>query len=271
MLNKNMIETPFNYTGSKFKLLEQLLTEFDYTKTTFVDVFCGGGSVYTNVLDRYDRVIINDIISDLIGIHNGLMLSDNIIEITKTLCPGKGNPEGYAKLREDYNTNPSSEKLWALMLSCTNNMMRFNQKFKFNQTYGDRGWNSKTDTKVEKFVNHIRNHVSKVEYLSNHFEDLEFNQDTMLYIDPPYSNTEAGYNAFWKKDYDLKLYNWIKDKDSKGCSFAVSGSLSHDGKSCLLLDMLIKDGYTCVEFEYDYNKVSRVGKKETKEVLIKNY
>jgi len=53
--------------------------------------------------------------------------------------------------------------------------------------------------------------------------------------------------------------------------FAVSGSLSHDGKSCLLLDMLIKDGYTCVEFEYDYNKVSRVGKKETKEVLIKNY
>jgi DNA adenine methylase Dam len=271
MLNKNMIETPFNYTGSKFKLLEQLLTEFDYTKTTFVDVFCGGGSVYTNVLDRYDRVIINDIISDLIGIHNGLMLSDNIIEITKTLCPGKGNPEGYAKLREDYNTNPSPEKLWALMLSCTNNMMRFNQKFKFNQTYGDRGWNSKTDTKVEKFVNHIRNHVSKVEYLSNHFEDLEFNQDTMLYIDPPYSNTEAGYNAFWKKDYDLKLYNWIKDKDSKGCSFAVSGSLSHDGKSCLLLDMLIEDGYTCVEFEYDYNKVSRVGKKETKEVLIKNY
>jgi len=62
MLNKNMIETPFNYTGSKFKLLEQLLTEFDYTKTTFVDVFCGGGSVYTNVLDRYDRIIINDII-----------------------------------------------------------------------------------------------------------------------------------------------------------------------------------------------------------------
>ncbi len=75
----------------------------------------------------------------------------------------------------------------------------------------------------------------------------------------------------YKKDYDLKLYNWIKDKDSKGCSFAVSGSLSHDGKSCLLLDMLIEDGYTCVEFEYDYNKVSRVGKKETKEVLIKNY
>ena len=48
-----MIETPFNYTGSKFKLLKQLLPELDYKKSTLVDVFCGGGSVYTNVLDRY--------------------------------------------------------------------------------------------------------------------------------------------------------------------------------------------------------------------------
>ena len=47
-----MIETPFNYTGSKFKLLSQLLPVFDYSKSTFIDVFCGGGSVYTNILDK---------------------------------------------------------------------------------------------------------------------------------------------------------------------------------------------------------------------------
>lgn len=38
-----MIQTPFNYTGSKFKLLDQLLENFDYNKTEFVDVFTGGG------------------------------------------------------------------------------------------------------------------------------------------------------------------------------------------------------------------------------------
>jgi len=264
-----MIETPFNYTGSKFKLLSQLLPQFDYNKSTFVDVFCGGGSVYTNILDKYKNVIVNDIISDLIGIHKSLIKSDDIIEKTKSICPGKLNPEGYSKLREDYNLNPSSDKLWALMLSCTNNMMRFNQKFKFNQTYGNRGWNSNTDTKVDNFKNHIRN-FNNIEYLSTHFENLDFS-DSMLYIDPPYSNTEAGYNAFWKKDDDTKLYNWIKEMEKKGCSFAVSGTLSHDGKPCLLLDKLVADGYNVVEFEFDYNKVSRVGKKETKEVLIKNY
>jgi DNA adenine methylase Dam len=266
-----MIETPFNYTGSKFKLLSQILPEFDYTKYNFVDVFCGGGSIYTNVLDKYQSIFINDIISDLIGIHKELMFSDEIIEKTKLLCPGKLNPEGYSKLRESYNQSPSSENLWALMLSCTNNMMRFNQKFKFNQTYGNRGWNSNTDIKVNSFKNHIRQFKDKVKYESTHFENLDFDKNHMLYIDPPYSNTEAGYNAFWKKDDDLKLYNWVKSADKNGCSFAVSGTLEHDGKSCLLLDNLVSDGYKVIELKFDYNKVSRKGNKETKEVLIKNY
>jgi DNA adenine methylase Dam len=266
-----MIETPFNYTGSKYKLLDQILPHFNYNKSNFVDVFCGGGSVYTNVLDKYEKIIINDIISDLIGIHCGLMVDDNIIELTKGLCPGKENPEGYSNLRVDYNEMPTPEKLWALMLSCTNNMMRFNQKFKFNQTYGNRGWNQNTDKKVNNFINHIREYKNKIEYSSTHFENLNFNENHMLYVDPPYSNTEAGYNAFWKKDDDLKLYDWLVDNDKNGLSFVVSGTLIHDGKSCVLLDKLISDGYNLVELDFDYNKVSRKGDKITKEILIKNY
>jgi len=33
-----MIETPFNYTGSKYKLLEQILPKFDYSKPYFLDL-----------------------------------------------------------------------------------------------------------------------------------------------------------------------------------------------------------------------------------------
>lgn len=199
------------------------------------------------------------------------MFDDIIIETTKQLCPGKDNPEGYQELRNSYNNEPTPEKLWALMLSCTNNMMRFNQKFKFNQTYGNRGWNQKTEVKVDTFIKHIRQYQKNITYLSEHFENIETNSDMMLYIDPPYSNTEAGYNAFWKKDYDVKLYDWIKKSEKNGSSFAVSGVLTHDGKPCQLLDMLMNDGYNMVNINCDYNKVSRSGNKETKEVLIFNY
>jgi DNA adenine methylase Dam len=267
-----MIETPFNYTGSKYKLLPQILPILDYSKPYFIDLFCGGGSIYTNILDKYEKVIANDIINDLIGIHRSLLESDDIIDETKSLCPGKSNKEGFLSLRENYNSNKSSAKLWALMLSSTNNMMRFNQKFKYNQTYGERGWNSNTDKKVEIFTNHIRNYKDKIRFISKSFNDVEVTSDkVMIYADPPYSNTEAGYNAYWKKDDDVKLYNYLKEIDNIGSSFMISGVLKHDNKSCFLLDKLISDGYNVINLNYDYNKVSRKGDKETKEVIITNY
>lgn len=50
-----MINTPFNYTGNKFKLLDQILPHMDYSKKYFIDLFAGGGSVYTNVVDKYEK------------------------------------------------------------------------------------------------------------------------------------------------------------------------------------------------------------------------
>lgn len=280
----NYIETPFNYTGSKFKLLSQILPEMDLSKKTFVDVFCGGGSVYTNVVDKYQKVIANDIISDLIGIHKGLVESDDIINSTKKLCPGKANAEGYAELRNSYNENPTPDKLWALMLSSTNNMVRFNQKFKYNQTYGDRGFSDATQKKVDNFTKHIREYKDNLVYLSTQFDKIEINSDMMIYCDPPYGRikeedgslgkkqiSEAGYNAFWLKEDDIKLYNFLINADKVGASFMVSGVLHHDGKTCWMLDKLISDGFRYKVIEYDYNKVSRKGDKETREIIITNY
>lgn len=280
-----MIETPFNYTGSKFKLLEQILPEFDYTKPYFIDLFTGGGSVYTNVVDKYEKIMTNDVIQDLIGIHKCLSDNDDIIVETKSICPGKGNPEGFAVLRNNYNDNPTPSGLWALMLSSTNNMMRFNQKFKYNQTYGDRGWNPNTDKKVELFTNHIRQYKDKIKYISKPFNEIGISSDKiMFYCDPPYGRiknadgsigkkqiSEAGYNAFWKEDDDIKLYNYLHSINEKGSSFMVSGVLKHDGKICWMLDKLIQDGFKCKELNFDYNKVSRKGEKDTTEVIITNY
>lgn len=267
-----MIETPFNYTGSKFKLLEQILPEFDYTKPYFVDLFMGGGSVYTNVVDKYEKILANDIIKDLVGIHQDLLNGDDVIDLTKSICPDKTDAEAFGRLRDDYNLNPSSYKLWALMLSCTSNMMRFNQKFKFNQTFGKRTWNSSTQKKVELFTEHIRQYKDKIRFTFDTFNNVNISSNkVMVYADPPYSNTEAGYNAYWKKDDDDKLYNYLLDIDRKGSSFMISGVLNHNGETCKLLSNLISDKFNHKILKFDYNKVSRVGKKETDEVIIMNY
>ena len=156
---------------------------------------------------------------------------------------------------------------------------------KFNQTYGDRGWNTNTDKKVETFKNHIRQYEDKLSFLSVPFEDVNiFGDRTMVYLDPPYGRiknadgtigkkqiSEAGYNCYWKEEDDLNLYYYIKSIDNRKSSFMVSGVLEHDGNTCWMLDKLIKDGYNYKVLDFDYNKVSRKGKKETVEVIITNY
>ena len=283
---ERFIEGVMNYTGSKYKLLEQLLPEFDYTKPYFVDLFTGGGSVYTNVLDRYERLIANDIIKDLVGIHQSLLNSDSIIEETKSICQNlKTNQKDFIELRESYNLNPDPAKLWALMLSCNSNLIRFNQNGKFNQTWGKRSWNSSTEIKVSKFIQHIRKFSDKITFTSKNFNEVIINRDTFYYMDPPYGYiknidgsigdkqiSEAGYNNFYYKNDDINLYDFCHKINKLNSSFMISGVIEHGGKKTWILDKLISDGFNHKELNFNYEKINKSGsKKETKEIIIFNY
>ena len=94
------------------------------------------------------------------------------------------------------------------------------------------------------------------------------------YIDSPYTNSEAGYNNFWLKDDDVKLYNYCKDLDKNGHSFMLSGILGEhkNGKRWKLIDDLISDGYRYKILDFDYEKVARnKNTKNSQEIIIMNY
>lgn len=265
-----------NYTGSKFKLLEQILPEMDYNKKFFVDLFAGSFVVGANLVDKYDKLVINDIVSDIIGIHKGIVENDNIINEMIKLSPNKENKDEYLQLRESYNINPTPAKLWALMLSCTNNLSRFNKKGEFNQTWGKRSYNDNTKKKIEEFVNHVRPYKDKLMFTSKHFNDVRFNnyKDIMVYIDSPYTGTEAGYSGLWKKEDDLLLYNYCKMLDKNGSSFMLSGILGEhkNGKRWELIDKLIQDNYRYKILKCNYEKVAKIkNEKKSQEIIIMNY
>ena len=56
-MNK-FIKSPMNYIGGKYKLLPQIVPLFPEDVNTFVDLFCGGGDVFSNA--KAKRVIAND-------------------------------------------------------------------------------------------------------------------------------------------------------------------------------------------------------------------
>lgn len=279
------INPPFNYTGSKYKLLDQLLPLFDYSKKTFIDLFTGGGSVYCNILDKYTKVMANDVISDLIGIHKQLTLSDKIIIDVKNMVVEKDDKEGFHKLRDSYNNNPSPAKLWALMLCSTNNMMRFNNSFKYNQTFGKRTYNKNTEIKVNDYKEFIRPYKNKIIYSNKTFNDVPLAINAFYYIDPPYGFitnsdgsigkkqiSEAGYNCYYKQQDDISLYNYIHNLNNIGATFMLSGLYEHNGNTSWLLSELIKDGFNYKNIDMNYRKVSRTKTdKKSKEIIIYNY
>jgi DNA adenine methylase Dam len=270
----DFVNTPFNYTGSKFKLLEQLIPLFDKSKTRFVDLFAGGGSVYTNIVDIYDKVLVNDLIEDLIGIHKKLILNTaDTINSVRSLCVSKIDKIGFHRLRDDYNLNKTPEKLYALILCCNNNMIRFNKKFKCNSTFGKRTYNENTHKKIIRWVDYLKPYRNRLEFKSSNFFDVECDKNDHVYCDPPYGvgQTEAGYNSFWSREDEIKLYEYLNNLNKIGATFSLSGCEVFDGRRCKLIDLLLADGFRKHELDYNYNKVSKKGNKETKEVLITNY
>jgi len=278
------INTALNFTGSKFKLLEQILPEMDYTKSYFVDLFCGSFVVGSNVTDKYKKILANDVIAELVGIHREIINnSSEFIKKVKELSVSKDDQSGFNQLRTSFNSEKTPEKLYALMLCSTNNMMRFNLKFEYNQTFGKRTFNPSTEKKLIEYIEYITPFKDKILFSSKSFSDIKITKPSMVYIDPPYGYviengqmgnkqiSEAGYNVFYKKEDDIKLYNYILDLNLKGHSFMLSGLLEHDGKQSWIMNKLIQDGFKSKQLDFNYNGVSRKGDKESIEMIIMNY
>jgi DNA adenine methylase Dam len=280
----NYINSALNFTGSKFNLLSQIIPEMDFTKKYFVDLFAGSGVVGFNVVDKYDKILTNDIIKDLIGIHKELINNPlEFIEKVKSLVVSKEDQDGFNKLRENYNKNNSAEGLYALLLCSTNNLIRFNKSGFYNQTFGKRSFNSSTEKKLNEFIKHITPYKNKILFSSKHFTDIKMLKPSMIYCDPPYGYcveneiitnkqvSEAGYNVVWSQEDDIKLYNYLLDLNKNKHSFMLSGVFEHDNKRSWLINRMINDKFNYKELNFNYNKVSKKGNKKTIEVIVTNY
>jgi DNA adenine methylase len=274
-----MLKSPLNYTGSKDKIIHQLTQHFPIQESvdTFWDVFTGGLSVTINT--QYDKYRSNDIIKPLIDFYRNLYLAcqEGSIEkeIDKILIHkiDKNSTEQYAGLREKFNETKDPYLFFSLVNSCTNNMMRFNKKFKFNQTFGKRNINDNTIRKLFDYCEVLKSKNIIFENLNFQklFENSTPKKDDFVYLDPPYYQiTEAGYNAYWSKSDEEDLYDLIDSLEKQGIRFALSGVKTHKGIPNPYLTRLSK--YKIIEIQHDYEKVAKnknIG--STQEILVINY
>lgn len=271
-MEKIIYKSPLNYTGAKDKLMPVLLPHFPKDVDTFYDVFAGGLSVTVNC--DYQKIVANDIISPMILFYKEIQVwksFDNLLDIVKSNAIPKNDQEDYNRVRAVFNENSDPYLFFALVSSCTNNMMRFNKSLKFNQTFGKRTINDSTIKKL--FDYHRIIHEKDITFTSIDFKEFLMEQNItkndFVYLDPPYMITEAGYNAYWSNTDEFMLYSMLEMLDANGVRFVMSNVREHNGIHNPHIDKIQR--YHVYDIEYDYEKVAKKKGKGTQEIIVKNF
>lgn len=298
------VKSPIFYMGNKFDLLEDLLPRFPLQQEvdTFIDLFGGSGTVSLNV--PYKNIIYNELNTNIVSllkvfkqyssheiishIQNRIKQFDLNVEGTDV----RQNQEGIEKIRQEYNSkyvdfrsyyNNSKEKnildLYTLTFYSFCNLIRFNSKNEFNMPFGNRCFTKDHSLMIQKAINKFNE--KEIQFKNENAFDLlaniKTNNNTFIYLDPPYSNTMAIYNesrAFggWSIEEDYKLFEELDRLDKIGVKWAMSNVLENKGKKNEHLEKWAKGkGYMIIHFEdKEYVSLGK-GNSQTKEVLIVNY
>lgn len=281
---EELIKSPLNYTGGKFKLLPQILPLFPNEVDTFYDIFCGGCNVGINV--NANKVICSDIeehvinfMRDLIKIstQEALRTLKNTINLYRL---SKTNEEGFKRIRTDYNTGLNSwDMFYAMITNAFNYQIRFNKLGQYNMPFGrDRSsFNTTLEKNFIKFLDKI--HKIDIEFYNNDFNKIDIDSlrsNDFVYCDPPYLITLASYNEKdgWNENKEKELLNLLDKINNKGIKFALSNVLENKGKSNDILKEWSKK-YNMHYLNNTYGNCNYHAKDKSKnntvEVLITNY
>lgn len=306
-LEKEIIPSPLNYIGGKYKLLPQILPLFPEFSGTFIDLFCGGCNVGINV--NADKVILNDTDENLRYLYNTFknMDKDVLLKMIEDIIEkyglsrsdiygyehygcesakglGEYNKQPYLKLREDFNEHTNFDYyyyaiLYVLIVYSFNNQIRFNSNGKFNLPVGKRDYNTKMQKKLSDFIDRLKegNYI----ITSTDFEVFSldgYGENDFIYADPPYLITCATYNeqGGWNEDKERALYKFLDKANEQGIRFALSNVLRSKGKENVILLKWLEDNpqYRTISLDYNYSNSNYQTKDKisgSEEVLIVNY
>ncbi len=202
------------YCGSKqrfMKELEPILSEHLDGNNLFVDAFAGGCNVVSKIDYPNKMAIDNDkyIIS----------LWEYIRQYGSDGIPSSLTREEYEDIHRSEIDNDRRYPDWLIgyvSVSCS---------------YGSKVWGGYAAFNPKKNEDHIKEaynglkkqvknfkHLRKTTFVNCSYDELNFLPKTVIYCDPPYSDT-VQYRTMFNHD---KFWDWVREMSRKGCYVYVS-------------------------------------------------
>ena len=261
-MKKGIARSPLFYVGDKYKLIREIKTHFPDNIGRLIEPFVGGGSVFMNV--EAEEYLLNDLDRFVIAIHKmlngyigrlddfynefveivdryGLSLSyrANVVpdELKKAFPKtyyAKYNKEGYNRMKADFNQGGQIDiqMLYVLLIYGFNRMLRFNKKGEFNLPPGDVDFNANAYEALSDYFTILQNR--HIEWNNLDFREflhgIEYRQNDLIYLDPPYLITFSEYNKFWNDETEHDLLTLLDELNQEGVRFAISNVTHYRGK-----------------------------------------
>ena len=294
--------SPLFYVGDKYKLITEIKTHFPDNIGRLIEPFVGGGSVFMNV--DANEFLLNDIDSFVISIHRmlcsyvdredeffkeffdivkkyNLSLSYKENTVPKELKESfpktyfaKYNKEAYSQLRDDFNKCGKQDimQLYALLIYGFNRMLRFNKKGDFNLPVGNVDFNQNTYNAIVDYFTLLKdkNAVWYNEDFRVFLNNIDYREDDLVYLDPPYLITFSEYNKLWNEETERELLNLLDDLNKRNIKFAISNVTHYKGKvNNLFLEW--SKHYNSFPIKSNYISFNDNTVKNFNEVLVTNF
>lgn len=286
------IKSPLNYTGNKFRILNQMLPHFPQNIGHMVDLFCGGATVGLNT--ECERVTFVDNNPFVIGLLQFLAVQDVdhiladlealILHYHLSYSARDGyafysaqehdanynnglkeyNTNGFYQLRADYNALEDKQTpraylmLYALLVYGFNNDLRFSRDNHYNLPVGKTDLNANNIRKIREYIERI--HQIDTEFVCGDFRDAHIrgiiNAADFVYMDPPYLITNAVYNESgrWGEQAEIALLDMMSDFILAGKPFVLSNILTKSTAHNHLLEDWIHEHQDAIHIvDIDYH------------------
>lgn len=293
------VKSPIFYMGNKYKLLDQLIPLFPKNIDKFYDLFGGSGCMLNTPCNTYVYNEMNENIYNLFNMFD-IYMSDLIInrikeniekfDLNREGTDVRQNQPDILEIREFYNKNylkfrdyyNKSERhivdLYTLTFYSFSNLIRFNQKSDFNMPYGNRCFCQKHEKNIIEWKD-----VLKSKNIETHnvnafdiLQEIMFNKDDFIYLDPPYTNTLAIYNekrAFggWCEEDDFRLFSILEKLAKCGIHWGLSNVFENKGvKNEHLIKWCEDNNWYVYHLNKSYSALGK-GNANSDEVYITNY
>lgn len=273
------MKSPINYTGNKYRLLEEIKERSPHKIKKMLDLFCGSGTVGLNFETEETFFVDNNIyLINLLKYLNEISFEKLVFKIEKLINKynltnsykskisypknefKEKNQNGYLKLRKHYNllinknTSKANTMLFLLLLYSFNGNMRFNKKEEFNMPLGKTDLNKTTIKKLKIFFEKTKG--KKLNYLCEDFCNEKIKEIIkkvdFIYIDPPYLITTAVYNETnnWNEEKEKKLLKLIDYIISIKKPFILSNVIEKAGKENIILKKWLQKNVEKVNLDY---------------------